>query len=45
VPLRLIRETRFNQLIRGLAHGAGVAALVDFIAGGLAAPHTEEASS
>jgi AcrR family transcriptional regulator len=34
-----------DLMIRGLAHGAGVAALVDFIAGGLAAPHTEEVSS
>src|SRR5262245_16503793 len=31
-------------MIRGLAHGAPVSALVDFIAGGLAAPHTEEPS-
>lgn len=34
-----------DLMIRGLAHGAGVAALVDFIAGGLAAPHSEEVSS
>jgi AcrR family transcriptional regulator len=33
-----------DLMIRGLAHGAGVGALVDFIAGGLAAPHTEEVS-
>jgi AcrR family transcriptional regulator len=48
VPKRVAR-TRLalaaDLMIRGLAHGAGVAVLVDFIAGGLAAPHTEEASS
>jgi AcrR family transcriptional regulator len=31
-------------MIRGLAHGAPVAGLVDFIAGGLAAAHTEDPS-
>jgi AcrR family transcriptional regulator len=31
-------------MIRGLANGARVAAIVDFIAGGLAAPHTEDPS-
>jgi AcrR family transcriptional regulator len=34
-----------DLMIRGLGHGAGVAPLVDFIAGGLAAPHTGEVSS